>query len=201
MKKVNLAHVPAEQRQSPGGKYTKTIKEISIALGREPDSLDLAKRHPFDLTLVRIPPGKSYCPYHSHGAESELYLVISGRGRYATRMAHPKLLPETPSSLGRGRPINSQTMGPKISPTTSSPITRATTHAITPTAASGRSIKKAPITFSSKASRPTTTRTRNNAADRRSPDYIVARVFHRAKPLARATCRKIESKKPPRGEA
>src|SRR5512132_3405034 len=81
MKKVNLAHVPAEQRQSPGGKYAKTIKEISIALGREPDSLDLAKRHPFDLTLVRIPPGKSYCPYHSHGAESELYLVISGRGR------------------------------------------------------------------------------------------------------------------------
>ena len=24
--------------------------------------------------------GKSYCPYHSHGAESEFYLVISGRG-------------------------------------------------------------------------------------------------------------------------
>jgi hypothetical protein len=59
---------PAEQRQSPGGKYAKTIKEISIALGREPHSLDLAKRHPFDLTLVHIPPGKSYCPYHSHGA-------------------------------------------------------------------------------------------------------------------------------------
>jgi hypothetical protein len=52
MKKVNLAHVPEEQRQSPGGKYAKTIKEISIALGREPDSLDLAKRHPFD-HLVR----------------------------------------------------------------------------------------------------------------------------------------------------
>src|SRR5215471_14719795 len=80
MKKVNLAHVRAEQRQSPGGKYTKTVKEISIALGREPHSLDLAKRHPFDLILVHIPPGKSYCPYHSHGAESELYLVISGRG-------------------------------------------------------------------------------------------------------------------------
>src|SRR5215471_15212999 len=80
MKKVNLADVPAEQCQSPGGKYAKTIKEISIALGREPDSLDLAKRHPFDLTFVRIPSGKSYCPYHSHGAESELYLVTSGQG-------------------------------------------------------------------------------------------------------------------------
>src|SRR5215831_1115804 len=59
MKKVNVAHVRAEQRQSPGGKYAKTVKEISIALGREPDSLDLAKRHPFDLTLVRISPGKA----------------------------------------------------------------------------------------------------------------------------------------------
>src|SRR5260370_527217 len=36
------------------------------------------------------------------------------------------------------------------------------THAITPTAASGRSIKKAPITSSSKASSPTTTRTSTN---------------------------------------
>jgi hypothetical protein len=156
MKKVNLADVPAEQRRSPGGKYAKTIKEISMALGRGPHSLDLAKRHPFDLTLVHIPPGKSYCPYHSHGAESELYLVISGRG----------------TSLGRGRPTNFQTMARKISPTTSSPIIRATTHAITPTVASGRSAKRVPITSSSKASRPTTTRTRNNPADRRSPARI-----------------------------
>ena len=80
MKKINLDQVPAERRQSPGGKYAKTVKEISVALGRQPDSLDLSKRHPFDLALVHIPPGKSYCPYHSHGTESELYLVVSGRG-------------------------------------------------------------------------------------------------------------------------
>jgi len=29
---------------------------------------------------VRIPKGKSLCPYHAHAAESELYLVVSGRG-------------------------------------------------------------------------------------------------------------------------
>ena len=51
-----------------------------MALGREPESLDLSKRHPFDLALVRIPKGKSLCPYHAHSAESELYLVVSGRG-------------------------------------------------------------------------------------------------------------------------
>src|SRR5467141_4076052 len=80
MHKVNLNEVPEEERKSPKGKFHKFVKDISIALGREPESLDLAKRHPFDLTLVRIPKGKSYCPYHAHSAESELYLIVSGRG-------------------------------------------------------------------------------------------------------------------------
>jgi uncharacterized cupin superfamily protein len=80
MRKVNLKDIKEEERKSPRGKYHKFVKEVSIGLGREPESLDLAKRHPFDLTLVRIPKGKSYCPYHSHSAESELYLVVSGRG-------------------------------------------------------------------------------------------------------------------------
>ena len=80
MRKINLQEVPEEERKSPKGKFHKFVKEISIALGRDRKSLDLAKRHPFDLALVRIPPGKSYCPYHSHGAESEFYLVVSGRG-------------------------------------------------------------------------------------------------------------------------
>ena len=80
MRKVNVKEVKEDERKSPKGKYHKFVKDISIALGREPDSFDLSKRHPFDLAAVRIPKGKSYCPYHSHGAESELYLVISGRG-------------------------------------------------------------------------------------------------------------------------
>ena len=29
---------------------------------------------------MRIPKGKTLCPYHAHAAESELYLVVSGRG-------------------------------------------------------------------------------------------------------------------------
>lgn len=80
MKKVNLSEINEAERKSPKGNFHRFVRDISIALGREKDSLDLAKRHPFDLAVVRIPPGKSYCPYHAHGAESELYLVISGRG-------------------------------------------------------------------------------------------------------------------------
>ncbi|PYJ08832.1 MAG: cupin, partial [Verrucomicrobia bacterium] len=80
MRKVNLKDIGEQERKSPKGKFHKFVKDISIALGRDKESLDLAKRHPFDLAAVRIPRGKSYCPYHSHGAESELYLVVSGRG-------------------------------------------------------------------------------------------------------------------------
>ncbi len=80
MHKVNLKDIPEQERKSPKGRFGRTSKNISIALGREPGSLDLAKRHPFDLALVRIPKGKSLCPYHAHSAESELYLVVSGRG-------------------------------------------------------------------------------------------------------------------------
>ena len=80
MRKVNLKDVPEQERKSPKGKFRRFTKNISIALGREAESLDLFNRHPFDLALVRIPKSKSLCPYHVHAAESELYLVVSGRG-------------------------------------------------------------------------------------------------------------------------
>ena len=80
MRKVNLKDVKEQERKSPKGKFHKFVKDISIALGREPESLDLGKRHPFDLALVRIPKGKRYCPYHSHSSETEMYLVVSGCG-------------------------------------------------------------------------------------------------------------------------
>jgi mannose-6-phosphate isomerase-like protein (cupin superfamily) len=80
MRKVNLKDVPEQERKSPKGKFGRITKNVSVALGREPESLDLAKRHPFDLALVRIPKRKFLCPYHAHAAESELYLVVSGRG-------------------------------------------------------------------------------------------------------------------------
>lgn len=80
MRKVNLRDIEERVRQSPKGKYGRRSKDISVALGREPDSLDLMKRHPFDLALVTIPKGKIYCPYHSHSSETEFYLVVSGKG-------------------------------------------------------------------------------------------------------------------------
>jgi uncharacterized cupin superfamily protein len=80
MRKVNINEIEEEPWQSPGGKYAAHFIGISIALGRDPNSLDLSKRHPFDLEITRVPAGKPNFPYHAHSAAWELYLVISGKG-------------------------------------------------------------------------------------------------------------------------
>jgi uncharacterized cupin superfamily protein len=80
MRKVNLNEIKEESWQSPGEKYAVSFKGISEGLGRDFSSLDLAKRHPFDLEWNRVPPRKCNFPYHAHSAQWELYLVISGKG-------------------------------------------------------------------------------------------------------------------------
>ena len=62
MRKVNLQHLPEEEWRSPSGKYHAFDQEVSVALGREPKSLDLTKRHPFDLSRVRLPPAPPFAP-------------------------------------------------------------------------------------------------------------------------------------------
>jgi uncharacterized cupin superfamily protein len=80
MRKINSADLKAEDWKSPKGKYAASFTGISEAIGREPQSLDLTKRHPFDLEMTRISPGKYNFPFHAHSAQWELYLVISGQG-------------------------------------------------------------------------------------------------------------------------
>src|SRR5439155_1679993 len=79
--------------QTLGGKYAVSFKGISEALGREPASLDLCKRHPFDLEWNRVPPGKYSFPYHAHSAQWELYLVISGSGNVRHKDGTTKVAP------------------------------------------------------------------------------------------------------------
>lgn len=80
MQKVNTRDIPEESWSSPKGKFGGSGKGVSEALGREPRSTDLMKRHPFDVELCRIPAGKIAYPYHSHSAQWEFYHVISGKG-------------------------------------------------------------------------------------------------------------------------
>jgi uncharacterized cupin superfamily protein len=80
MQKVNIKDIAEETWASPSGKFGGAGKEISIALGRKPFSMDLRERHPFDVEIMRIPPGKVPYPYHAHSAQWEFYHVLSGRG-------------------------------------------------------------------------------------------------------------------------
>ncbi|PZR74257.1 MAG: cupin [Chthoniobacterales bacterium] len=80
MHKVNTKDIAEDPWSSPSGKFTGASKGISEALGRKPFSTDLNERHPFDVEITRIPPGKTPFPYHSHSAQWEFYHVISGKG-------------------------------------------------------------------------------------------------------------------------
>ena len=80
MRKVNTNDLSELTWVSPKGKFAGAGKQVSEALGRKPASTDLRERHPFDVEICRIPPGKAAYPYHSHSAQWEFYHVISGRG-------------------------------------------------------------------------------------------------------------------------
>ena len=81
MRKVNTRDIQEVLWASPKGKFACADKLISEELGRRPDSNDLRLRHPFDVEICRVPAGKCLCPYHSHSAQWEFYLVLSGAGQ------------------------------------------------------------------------------------------------------------------------
>jgi uncharacterized cupin superfamily protein len=78
--KVNTTKMVELTWSSPKGKFVGAGKEISEELGRRPESTDLNERHPFDVEILCIPPGKAPYSYHSHSAQWEFYDVISGSG-------------------------------------------------------------------------------------------------------------------------
>jgi uncharacterized cupin superfamily protein len=80
MNKINTDELAEDPWSSPKGKFVGAGKEVSEALGRKPQSMDLNERHPFDVEICRIPPGQIPYPYHLHSAQWEFYHVISGRG-------------------------------------------------------------------------------------------------------------------------
>ena len=102
MHKINLKDVEWQERRSPKGMFGRKTKNISVALGRDPESLDPAKRWPFDLALISISKGKMLCPYHSHSAEWEMYLVVSGRGKIRDKDGWTEVGPDDAFIFGPG---------------------------------------------------------------------------------------------------
>jgi uncharacterized cupin superfamily protein len=80
MRKVNTDDLEELPWSSPRRRFSGAGKQVSEALGRDPQSTDLLKRHPFDVEICRIPAGATPFPYHSHSSQWEFYHVISGNG-------------------------------------------------------------------------------------------------------------------------
>jgi uncharacterized cupin superfamily protein len=55
-------------------------KHLSVALGGKRDIGTWDGGHPFDVELVRIPPGARNFPLHQHSAQWEFYLILEGSG-------------------------------------------------------------------------------------------------------------------------
>jgi uncharacterized cupin superfamily protein len=79
MKKTNITKLKWEHWKSPKGRFAQSYKNVSGALGDVPGGWP-KKGHPFNLELVRLPPGKVTCPFHSHLFQWEMYVIVSGTG-------------------------------------------------------------------------------------------------------------------------
>ncbi len=80
MRIVNTNSMEELTWASPREKFAGAGKQVSEALGRKPDSTDITEWHPFDMEILRVAPGKTPYPFHSHSAQWEFYHVLSGRG-------------------------------------------------------------------------------------------------------------------------
>jgi uncharacterized cupin superfamily protein len=80
MIKLNLTDIPVEHRASPKGAFELNRQHISLALGGIKDVGQWGGGHPFDVELTQVPPGKRNFPMHSHAAQTEFYIIISGTG-------------------------------------------------------------------------------------------------------------------------
>jgi uncharacterized cupin superfamily protein len=80
MRIVKVDDLDWELQASPKGTFGRAERKISEGLGRDRRSTDLVKRHPFDVEIMRVSPGRASCPYHSHSAQWEFFHVLSGSG-------------------------------------------------------------------------------------------------------------------------
>lgn len=78
MKHVFVPDLPWEEQRSPAGKFQSFAQNISVALGGIRNGGTWCGGHPFDLQIRRIPPGASVCPFHTHLAQWELFVIETG---------------------------------------------------------------------------------------------------------------------------
>src|SRR5476649_2698378 len=91
MNLVRLADLPWEEVHSPTKKFHSFFRNLSLALGGVRNAGPWGGGHPFDLQIRRLPPGASICPFHSHFAQSEMFVVLGGTGIVRTSEARTEV--------------------------------------------------------------------------------------------------------------
>src|SRR6266699_3370053 len=81
MKKINVNDIPWGERKSPKGRYHRFLRDVALAFKRPNTGPKLRGEPPFEVELVRLPPGAKNFPFHNHAAEWEFYLVVSGHAK------------------------------------------------------------------------------------------------------------------------
>jgi len=81
MQKVNLNDIPWRERKSPKAHYHRFLRDVALAFQNPKSGPKPRREPPFEVELVRLPPGAKNFPFHSHGTEWEFYLVVSGAGK------------------------------------------------------------------------------------------------------------------------
>jgi len=88
MRIVSESQVSAEHRTSPKGTFEVLRKHMSLALGGMKDKGTWGGGHPFDVEHATIPAGKRNYPLHSHAAQTEYYIIVSGTGSLIDNSGH-----------------------------------------------------------------------------------------------------------------
>jgi len=81
-RKRRIESLPWEKWESPRGKFRGTSRELSIALGAQRNTPPGLGGHPFDLELGKLAAGECGCPYHSHAAQWECYMILAGTATF-----------------------------------------------------------------------------------------------------------------------
>src|SRR5687767_7773822 len=78
MHHAHLTNVSWEELRSPRGQFHSFYRNLSLAVGGIRNGGPWCGGHPFDVQIRRVPAGAAICPFHSHVAQWEFFLILSG---------------------------------------------------------------------------------------------------------------------------